>query len=156
VLKEEVYVQQPPSFETPGLEKKVYRLKKALYGFKQALGAWYSRIDSYLLSNGFSKNTSEPTLYIKINNQGEILIIFLYVDDLIFTGNINLSIEEFRTSMKKEFQMTDMGLLRYILGIEVKQTNEGILISQTKYAGDILKRFRMLNNKPTPTTQQQV
>ena len=104
-----------------------------------------------MLRNGFSKKKSEPTLYIKINNQGEILIIFLYVDDLIFTGNINLSIEEFRTTMKKEFEMTDMGLLRYFLGIEVKQTNEGIFISQTMYAGDILKRFRILNSKPTPT-----
>jgi hypothetical protein len=151
VLKEEVYVQQPLGFETPRIEKKVYRLKKALYGLKKAPRDWYIHIDSYLLSNGFSKNNSEPTLYIKINNQGEILIIFLYVDDLIFTGNINLSIEEFRTTMKKEFEMKNIGLLRYFLGIEVKQRNEGIFISQTMYAGDILKRFRIFNSKPTPT-----
>ena len=120
-------------------------------GLKKAPKAWYSHIDSYLLSNGFSKSNSEPTLYIKNNNESEILIICLYVDDLIFTRNFNLSIEEFRSTMKKEFEMIDMVLLRYFLGIEVKQTNEGIFISQTKYAGDILKRFRMLNSKPAPT-----
>jgi hypothetical protein len=120
VLKEEVFVQQPLGFETMGLEKKVYRLKKELYGIKKEPRSWYSRIDSYFLSNGFSKRNSEPTLYRKINNQGEILIIFLYVDDLIFIGNSNLSIEELRTSMKKELEMKNKGLLRYFLGIEVK------------------------------------
>jgi len=99
----------------------VYKLKKTLYGLKQAPMTWYSHIDSYLLSNGFSKSSSEPRLYIKINYQGEILIILLYVDDLIFTRNFNLSIEEFRSTMKKEFEMIDMVLLRYFLGIEVKQ-----------------------------------
>ena len=86
VLKEEVYVEQPPGYEVVGEEHKVYRLKRALYGFKQAPRAWYSRIDSYLMSNGFSKSNGEPTLYIKAEN-GNVLIVVLYVDDLIFTGN---------------------------------------------------------------------
>jgi hypothetical protein len=65
----------------------VYRLKKALYGLKKAPRAWYSRVDSYLTQNGFQRSESEPTLYIKANQQGNMLFVFLYVDDLIFTGD---------------------------------------------------------------------
>ena len=102
-----------------GHEQKVYRLKKALYGLKQAPRAWYSRIGSYFQSHGFSKCSSEATLYIKVNNQGKVLIVCIYVDDLIFTRNF--SIELFKSTMKKEFEMTNLGLMKYFLGIEVSQ-----------------------------------
>lgn len=82
---EEVYVKQPLGYEVHGHEDKVYRLKKALYGLKQAHRAWYRRIDLDMISNGFSKSSNEPTLYTKINKEGHILIVCLYVDDLIFT-----------------------------------------------------------------------
>ena len=65
VLKKEVYVEKPPSYEVLGKEHKVYRLERALYGLKQAQQAWYNRIDSYLMSNSFSKRNGEPSLYIK-------------------------------------------------------------------------------------------
>ena len=62
VLKEEAYVEQPPGYEVVGEEHKIYRLKRALYGLKQAPRAWYSRIDSYFMSNDFRKRNGEPTL----------------------------------------------------------------------------------------------
>jgi hypothetical protein len=65
------------------------------------------------------------------------------VDDLIFTGDFG--IEEFKTVMKAEFEMTDLGLMRYFLGIEVHQSKTGIFISQSKYVHEILKRFNMVN-----------
>eukprot|EP00253_Pinus_taeda_P030462 PITA_30462 len=65
VLMEEVYIEQPLGYEKKGQENKVCRLKKALYGLKQAPRVWYSRIDSYLLENGFEKCEGEPILYIK-------------------------------------------------------------------------------------------
>jgi hypothetical protein len=126
-LEEEVYVEQPQGYEVPGQEDKVYRLKKALYGLKKALRAWYSHIDSYLTQNGFQRSENEPTLYIKSNQQGNVLIVCLYVDDLIFTGNFG--IEDFKSVMKDEFEMTDLGLMRYFLGIEVHQSKTGIFIS---------------------------
>ena len=86
-----------------------------------------------MMSNGFSKSDSEPTLYIKASN-GNVLIVVLYVDDLIFTGNDNFLIGEFKEAMKNEFEMTDLGLLKYFLGIEVIQMHDGIFISQEKYA----------------------
>eukprot|EP00253_Pinus_taeda_P033312 PITA_33312 len=85
VLMEEVYNEQPVGYEKKRQEHKVCRLKKTLYGLKQAPRAWYSRIDSYLLENGFEKCEGEPTLYIK-EKDGKILIVMLYVDDVIFTG----------------------------------------------------------------------
>ena len=92
-LEEEVYVRQPSGYEVDGQEDKVYRLKKALYGLKQEPRVWYSRIDEYLNGEGFSRSPSEPTLYSKVHQEGKILIVCLYVDDLIFTGDI--SVDEF-------------------------------------------------------------
>eukprot|EP00253_Pinus_taeda_P025882 PITA_25882 len=117
VLMEEVYIEQPLGYEKKGQDHKVWRLKKALYGLKQAPRVWYSRIDSYLQENGFEKCEGEPTLYIK-EKDGKILIVVLYVDDVIFTCNDDYLIENFKIVMKEEFEMTDMGLLRYFLGME--------------------------------------
>jgi len=148
-LEEEVYVKQPLGYEIDGQEGKVYKLKKALYGLKQAPRVWYSRMDEYLKGEGFKRSPSEPTLYIKVNQEGKILIVCLYVDDLIFTGD--LLINEFKTAMKSEFEMTDLGMMKYFLGIEVNQSEDGIFICQNKYANDLLKRFRMMNCKPAVT-----
>ena len=149
VLKEEVYVEHPPSYEVAGEEKKVYRLKRPLYGLKKAPRAWYSRIDSYLMSNGFNKSNSEPTLYIKVANRN-VLIVVLYVDDLILTGNNKALIGELKKAIKNEVEMTNLGLLKYFLGTEVKKMHDGIFISQEKYARRILDRFKIQNSKPTP------
>jgi len=78
-----------------------------------------------------------------------MLIIFLYVDDLIFTGDFG--IEEFNSVMKNEFEMTNLGFMRYFFSIEVYQSKVGIFISQSKYAHEILKRFNMTNSKEAPT-----
>jgi len=114
VLKEEVYVEQPLGYEVDGQEHKVCKLKKALSGLKQAPRTWYNRIDAYLIENGFDKCDGEPTLYIK-ENDGKILIFVLYVDDLIFTSNDASLIADFKAVMKSEFEITDLGFLRYFL-----------------------------------------
>ena len=78
-----------------------------------------------------------------------MLIVFLYVDDLIFTGDFG--IKEFRTVMESEFEMIDLGLMKFFLGIEVQQSESGISISQSKYANTVLKIFNMSNCKAVPT-----
>ena len=85
ILEEEIYVQQRPGYEVEGKEDKIYRLKKVLYRLKQAPRAWYSRIYSYMIKNGFCKSNIEPTLYTKVNEHGKFLIVCSYVDDMIFT-----------------------------------------------------------------------
>lgn len=94
VLEEEVYVEQPQGYEIEGEQDKVYRLHKALYGLKQAPRAWNSRIDSYFTNNGFKKSPSEPSLYVKKENE-KFLIVCLYVDDLIYIGNDAKMINDF-------------------------------------------------------------
>ena len=126
-----------------GHEDKVYKLRKALYGLKQAPRAWNARIDKYFLDNGFEKCPYEHALYMKVDVDGSLLLVCLYVDDLIFTENNPTIFKEFKKSMIREFEMTDIGLMSHFLGIEVVQSEDGIFISQSGYAKEILKRFGM-------------
>ncbi|OIT38695.1 retrovirus-related pol polyprotein from transposon tnt 1-94 [Nicotiana attenuata] len=151
VLEEEVYIDQPLGYKVEGQENKVLKLKKALYGLKQAPRAWNSRIDKYFQANGFSKCPHEHALYVKIAKNGDILLVCLYVDDLIFTGNNPKMFEEFKEAMAREFEMTDIGLMSYYLGIQVQQRKDGIFISQGEYAKEILKKFEMDNCNPVST-----
>ncbi|PNX86396.1 putative LRR receptor-like protein kinase, partial [Trifolium pratense] len=121
ILEEEIYVEQPQGFVVKGNEDKVLRLRKALYGLKQAPRAWYSRIDQYFMDRGFRRSKSEPTLYIKTQGQYDTLIVSLYVDDLIYTGNNITLINGFKEDMMKTFEMTDLGLMNYFLGIEMQK-----------------------------------
>lgn len=149
-LKEEVYVHQPQGFVIEGKEHKVYRLKKALYGLKQAPRAWYSEINSFLIKSGFVRSRSEPTLFVK--RQGtDILIVILYVDDLIFTGSCKNMIEAFKDDMTRKYEMSDMGLLRHFLGMEIYQDEEKAFICQKNYAEKILKFFGMFGCNPVST-----
>jgi len=75
----------------------------------------------------------------------------LYVDDLIYTSSSDLLVEEFRKAMMIEYEMTDLGLLHYFLGIKVTQMNVGIFISQEKYISDLLRKWKMGNHKPMST-----
>jgi hypothetical protein len=139
-LQEEIYVEQPEGFSVKGQEDRVYLLKKALYGLKQAPRVWYNRINDHLLQLGFQKSLSEATLYVK-HVGADILIISLYVDDLLVTGsNISL-VEEFKQEMKEVFEMTDLGLMTYFLGMEITQKKNEIFICQKKYAKEILKKI---------------
>ena len=97
----------------------VYKLKKALYGLKQVPRAWYSRIESYFVTQNFKKCPYEHKMFIKTGGGGNIFVVCLYVDDLIFIGNDASMFDEFKQSMMNEFDMTDLGRMRYFLGIEV-------------------------------------
>lgn len=127
-------MEQPEGFNKK--DGRVLKLKKALYGLKQAPRAWYSKIDGYFGEQGFKKSVSEPTLYVQIKGK-ILLIVSLYVDDLIITVNDSKMIEEFEQEMMKSFDMSDLGLMHYFLGMEVCQ-DDGIFISQKKYAEDLL------------------
>ncbi|GJR67207.1 retrovirus-related pol polyprotein from transposon TNT 1-94 [Tanacetum coccineum] len=117
-LKEEVYVNQPDGFVDPLTLTKVYRLKKALYGLKQAPRAWYDELSNFLVSNGFSKGSIDPTLFITKHGE-DILLVQIYVDDIIFgSTNPNLS-KRFGKLMHSKFDMSMMGELKFFLGIQI-------------------------------------
>ncbi|CAL5340699.1 unnamed protein product [Camellia sinensis] len=140
-LQEEIYVEQLEGFVMQGHEDKVYLLKKMLYGLKQAPRAWYSRIDSHLLSLGFVKSLSEFTPYVK--EATDLIIVPVYVDDLLIIGSNEELVKEFKAEMLMVFEMTDLGLMSYFLGMEVKQRQHEVFICQQKYAKEILKKIHM-------------
>ncbi|KAA3467574.1 pleiotropic drug resistance protein 3-like [Gossypium australe] len=146
-----IYVDQPQGFKVTGKEDMVYKLNKALYGLKQAPRACYSRIDGYLISLGFERSISEPTLYVKKKKAKTQLIVSLYVDDVLVTGGDQAMLVDFKTKMQQMFEMSDLGLMTYFLGMEVTQTQKGICLSQKAFAVKILNKFSMENRKATST-----
>ena len=117
VIKEEVYIEKLEFFEIFESELHVCQLKRALYGLKQAPRAWYTRIDSYFTRLGFTKSEVDANLY-QIIVDGKLLIIVLYVDDLILTGDEKL-IKSCKEDLARDLEMKDMGLLHYFLGLEI-------------------------------------
>ncbi|GJT84796.1 putative ribonuclease H-like domain-containing protein [Tanacetum coccineum] len=149
-IEEEVYVCQPPGFEDPQFPDKVYKVEKALYGLHQAPRAWYETLSTYLLENGFRRGTIDKTLFIK-KDKGDILLVQVYVDDIIFGSTKKSLCVEFEQMMHKRFQMSSMGELTFFLGLQVKQKDDGIFISQDKYVVDVLKKFDFVTVKIAST-----
>ncbi|GKA63219.1 putative ribonuclease H-like domain-containing protein [Tanacetum coccineum] len=152
-IKEEVYVYQPPGFEDPEFPDKVYKVEKALYGLHQAPRAWYETLSTYLLDNGFQRGQIDKTLFIK-RVKGDILLVQVYVDDIIFGSTKKGLCTEFEKLMHKKFQMSSMGELTFFLGLQVTQKDDGIFISQDKYVDEILKKFGFSTMKTASTPME--
>eukprot|EP00253_Pinus_taeda_P032753 PITA_32753 len=116
---------------------------------KQVPRAWYTRIDNYFIGLGFTKSEADANLY-HIVVKGKLLIIVLYVDDLILTSDDQL-IVSCKEDLAREFEMKDMGLMHYFLGMEVWQKDGDLFVSQGNYANEILRRFHMEKCKPMQT-----
>ncbi|GJR46647.1 putative ribonuclease H-like domain-containing protein [Tanacetum coccineum] len=125
-------------------------VEKALYGLHQAPRAWYKTLSTYLLENGFRKGTIDKTFFIK-KDKGDILLVQVYVDDIIFRSTKKSLCVEFEQMMHKRFQMSSIGELTFFLGLQVQQKGDGIFISQDKYVADILKKFDFVIVKTTST-----
>nr|GEY03248.1 retrovirus-related Pol polyprotein from transposon TNT 1-94 [Tanacetum cinerariifolium] len=138
----EVYVSQPEGFVDPDHLTHVYRLKKALYGLKQAPQAWYDTLSRFLLDKDFSKGVVDPILFTRKTGK-HILLVQIYVDDIIFASTDPKACDMFSNEMSLKFQMSMMGHMSFFLGLEVSQSPEGIFINQSKFALEILKKFRM-------------
>ena len=149
-VKEEVFVKQPPSFEDAELPNHVFRLNKALYGLKQAPRAWYERLSKFLLKNGFKRGKIDNTLFL-LKREQKLLIIQVYVDDIIFGTTSEYLCEEFSSLMGKDFEMSMMGELTFFLGLQIKQSSNGISICQEKYIKELLKKFNMFDSNPIDT-----
>ncbi|GKA02973.1 putative ribonuclease H-like domain-containing protein [Tanacetum coccineum] len=151
-IKEEVYVCQPPGFEDPMFPDKVYKVEKALYGLHQTPRAWYETLSTYLIENGFKRGIIDKTLFIK--DKIDILLVQVYVDDIIFGSTKKCLCIKFEDMMHKRFQMSSIGELTFFLRLQVKQQEDGILISQDKYVADILKKFDFTTVKKASTPME--
>ncbi|GJU66758.1 putative ribonuclease H-like domain-containing protein [Tanacetum coccineum] len=149
-IEEEVYVCQPPGFEDPDFPDRVYKVEKALDGLHQAPRAWYETLSTYLLDNEFQKGKFDKTLFIK-RYKGDILLVQVYMDDIIFGSTKKELCNAFEKLMHKKFQMSSMGELTFFLGLQVQQKKDGIFISQDKYVSEILKKFRFTEVKTAST-----
>jgi hypothetical protein len=149
-IKEEVYVEQPPSFESEGYPNYVYKFHKTLYGLKQAPRAWYACLRDFLIENGFRIGKTDSTLFTRKMGK-DLFVCQIYVDDIIF-GSTNKSFcDEFSKIMTDRFEMSMMRVLTFFLGFQIKQAKEGTFISQTKYTRDVLKNIYMDKAKPIKT-----
>ncbi|GJV02838.1 putative ribonuclease H-like domain-containing protein [Tanacetum coccineum] len=149
-IEEKVYVCKPSGFEDPDNPDKVYKVVKAPYGLHQALRAWYETLAKYLLDNGFHKGKIDQTLFIK-KQKGDILLVHVYVDDIIFGSTKKELCIKFEKLMHDKFQMSSMGELTFFLGLQVKQKEDGIFISHDKYVTDILRKFGFTDVRTTNT-----
>ncbi|GJR43914.1 putative ribonuclease H-like domain-containing protein [Tanacetum coccineum] len=120
-IKEEVYVCQPPGFEDPDFPDRVYKVEKALYGLHQAPRAWYETLSTYLLDNGFQRGKIDKTLFIK-RYKGDILLVQVYVDDIIFGSTKKELCNAFEKLMHEKFQMSSMEENLNFLGITKVKT----------------------------------
>jgi transposase InsO family protein len=154
VLQEQVYVEQPPGFVLRGHENKVLHLVKALYGLRQAPRAWYAKLDSSMIELGFQRSSYEHAVYLRGTGDHR-LVVGVYVDDLVITGGNNEDIIKFKEEMKSKFQMSDLGLLHYYLGLEVTQSEAGITICQSAYAAKILESAGLTGCNPSHTPMEQ-
>nr|GEW82879.1 uncharacterized mitochondrial protein AtMg00810-like [Tanacetum cinerariifolium] len=149
-IEEEVYVCQPLGFEDPHFPNKVYKVEKALYGLHQAPRAWYETLFTYLLENRFRTRITDKTLFIK-KDKDDILLAHVYIDDIIFGSTKKSLCIEFEGLMHKKFQMSSMGELIFLLGLQVMQKDDGVFINQEKYVADILKIFDLSSIKTSST-----
>jgi hypothetical protein len=150
VLEEEVYVRQPPGFESEKYPHRVYKLRKALYGLKQAPRAWYGRLRGFLFERGFQMGKVDQTLFL-LRQGRDILIVQVYVDDIVFGGLSNSLVARFADDMSREFEMSVMGELQFFLGLQIKQSKEGTFVHQAKYIKDIVRKFKMEDSKAMTT-----
>nr|GEV46303.1 hypothetical protein [Tanacetum cinerariifolium] len=137
-------------FEDPDYPDKVYKVVKALYGLHQAPRAWYETLTNYLSKNGFQRGKIDQTLFIK-KQKGDILLVQVYMDDIIFGSTNKELCKAFEKLMKDKFQMISMGELTFSLGLQVKQKDDKIFISQDKYVAKILRKFGFTDGKLAST-----
>jgi len=149
-IEEDVYVKQPPGFENPKFPNRVYKLQKALYGLKQAPRAWYDRLKTFLLTQGFKMGCMDKTLFL-MRSGTDFLLVQIYVDDIIFGGFSRTLVSKIFEQISREFEMSMMGELQFLLGLQIKQTSHGTFVHQAKYTRDLLRKFDMSDLSPQPT-----
>ena len=150
VLKEEVYMAQPPGYINPHFPKHVCRLHKSIYGLKQAPRAWFESFTTQLLKLGFHSSTADSSLF-NYTAGSTIAFLLLYVDDIVLTGNNPQFISQLIVNLSKVFVLKDMGTLDCFLGLQIQRSTTGLSLTQTKYATDLLTKHNMLDCNPCKT-----
>lgn len=144
-LVEDIYIMQPQGFTIIDKERLVCKLKKIMYGLKQASRQWYKKFDGFMCNNGFMRCQTDHCSYVKRFDDNYI-ILFLYVDDMLIAwSNIQ--------KMSKQFAMKDLSATQQILGMRISRdrTSGTLVFSQVEYVKRVLNRFNMQGAKPVST-----
>jgi hypothetical protein len=149
-LDEQIYCQQPAGFVDPNQPDVVCLLSRSLYGLRQAPRAWFQEFVSFVTSIGFTQTRSDSSLFV-YRHGDQAAYLLLYVDDMVLTASSASLLQHFVHRLSSAFAIKAMGPVHYFLGIDVKRTNGGFFLSQTKYADELLERAGMHNCKPANT-----
>ncbi|KAG7578293.1 Retrotransposon Copia-like N-terminal [Arabidopsis thaliana x Arabidopsis arenosa] len=152
-LEEEVYMRLPPGFVSQD-KSKVCRLKKSLYGLRQAPRCWFAKLAAALKGYGFAQQVADYSLFT-LERGSMQLFVLVYVDDLLIGGNDLNGVQEFKGYLSECFHMKDLGAMKYFLGIEVSRSHDGFYLSQRKYALDIVSECGLLGCQPVSTPLEQ-
>jgi hypothetical protein len=149
-LEEEVYMKLPlghPQASDPTL---MCRLHKSLYGLKQSLRAWHAQLSVVLEELGFKRSNVDSSLFVHLGPK-ETLVVLIYIDDLIISGNNSKAISRLKATLQHCFPIKDLGRLKYFLGIEMVASRKGLFLNEHKYVLNLLKDAEMMDVKPAPT-----
>ncbi|CAI7821239.1 unnamed protein product [Closterium sp. NIES-53] len=148
VLKEELYMRQPPGFDDGS--DRVCRLKKSIYGLKKAPRQWYLKFDEALMDFGFERSECDPALYHLVRDEGR-LSLYLYVDDILLMSSSMVLLNEVKGLLSSRFRMKDLGEAKYYLGVQIERDESGILIHQERYILNMLESFGLSEANPVRT-----
>ncbi|CAM8925879.1 unnamed protein product [Rhodiola kirilowii] len=146
-LNEEVYMRPPQGYSAIP-SGYVCKLRKSLYGLRQAPRNWFSKLAAALRTFGFVQSLADYSLFSITQRDNKVLHVLVYVDDLIISGNDAIFISTFKTYLSSCFHMKDLGVLKYFLGLEIARNSTGIFVSQRKYALEIIAESGLLGSKP--------
>jgi hypothetical protein len=152
-LKEELYMEVPDGVDTTGRKGWCWRLRRPLYGLKQAGRQWKVKLDDALRQIGLEKSNADDSLYVLEANGQVALIVLVYVDDMAIAAQTKASIVDFKTKLTRMFEITDLGSLRHMLGLQIvrDRAKQSITITQTTYIRTVLKRYGMEDCAPVST-----
>ena len=148
-LDEEIYIQQPEGFEVKGKENLVCKLKKSFYGLKQAPRQWYKKFDSFMMSHGYNKTSSDHCVFTRKFSNDDFIILLLYVDDMLIIGHDSSKIDRLKRELSKSFATKNFGSAKQILGMKIShdRKNRNLWLSQESYIEKVLERFNMSKAK---------
>jgi hypothetical protein len=149
-LAETVYMQQPPGFEDAHYPSHVCKFQRSIYGLKQSPRAWYARLSQRLYRLGFVSSKADTSLFI-YSHQGVQIFMLVYVDDIVIAGSTPDVVDVLVRSLAATFPIKDLGRLEYFLGLEAAYNSGGMILTQKKYALDLLHRVNMENCNPATT-----
>jgi transposase InsO family protein len=152
-IEEEIYMEQPEGYEVKGPQgqKLVCKLSKSIYGLKQAGRNWNKTLDKWLKENGFTQSKIDPCLYTLQSKEGYIAMA-IYVDDLLTIDNNPHMLSKIMKMLNDKFKISQLGKAKWLLGMEITRTPQGIFLNQEKYINDLLKQYNMqdANSAKTP------